>query len=178
MAQGEEEDKEDEEPIVETIMFLQGVPVFVSAVKNQGLCGSSSAFFVSWAVGLQRVLTSGGHRVDPTAQWISCLLHLCFSTFLVYRGVHWDVAVVVGAVKNQWCVRTSAGMVVDVSVNCSESSSSFPSAWANCAENRQVFTSAVHGYSSCAMLGLTVFHAVRQLLGFERISYVKVVLGS
>ena len=53
MATVEEEDKEDEEPIVETIMLLQGVFV-VSVVKNQGLFNSCSAFFFPQAVGFSR----------------------------------------------------------------------------------------------------------------------------
>ena len=78
----EEEDKEDEEPIVETIRFLQGVSVLVCGQESGSvrlvlgvLCFPGTLF--------QLVLTSGGHRVDPAAQWISCLLHLCCSIFLV-----------------------------------------------------------------------------------------------
>ena len=52
--------EEDKEPIVETITFLQGVSVLVSVVKNQGLCGSCSAFFLPQAIGFSWCLTPRG----------------------------------------------------------------------------------------------------------------------
>ena len=64
------------------------------------------------------------------------------------------------------------GVVVDVPVNCSDSSSSSPSAWANCAENSRVFTGAVctflrgawfdSGYMFCdsSWVLLDVFHEI------------------
>ena len=61
-----------------------GVSEVVSAVKIQDLCGSCSACSVTQAVELQLVLTSGGLRVDLTAQWILCPLHLWNSTLLAF----------------------------------------------------------------------------------------------
>ena len=70
-----------------------GVSELVSAAKNQGLCGSCSAFSVTHAVELQFVLSSGEFRVILVDFMPTSLLKQYFLALVALFGVFTEVSV-------------------------------------------------------------------------------------